>query len=73
MIYYYFQAQGLYQAVLEQSHSDMQQTSLQLDLDHLSPEPPWRIFTALLDCVSRNPKLPMIMFHEAVKTIIQTQ
>ncbi|MBW4625683.1 MAG: TetR family transcriptional regulator [Brasilonema octagenarum HA4186-MV1] len=69
MIYYYFKdKEGLYQAVLERSHSDLVQTSLQLDLDHLSPEAALETFlTALLDCVSRNPKLPMIMFHEAVQ------
>lgn len=69
MIYYYFKdKEGLYQAVLERSHSDLLQTSQQLDLDHLSPEAALEKFlTALLDCVSRNPKLPMIMFHEAVQ------
>lgn len=69
MIYYYFKdKEGLYQAVLEQSHSDLLQTSLQLDLDHLSPEAALEKFlTALLKCVSRNPKLPMIMFHEAIQ------
>lgn len=69
MIYYYFKdKEGLYQAVLKRAHSDLLQTSLQLDLDHLSPESALEKFlTALLDCVSRNPKLPMIMFHEAVQ------
>ena len=69
MIYYYFKdKEGLYQAVLERSHSHLLQTSLQLDLDRLSPEAALEKFlTALLDCVSRNPKLPMIMFHEAVQ------
>jgi TetR/AcrR family transcriptional regulator len=69
MIYYYFKdKEGLYQAVLERSHSDLLQTSQQLDLDHLSPEAALEKFlTALLDCVSRNPKLPLIMFHEAVQ------
>ncbi|MBV8882899.1 MAG: TetR/AcrR family transcriptional regulator [Chroococcidiopsidaceae cyanobacterium CP_BM_RX_35] len=69
MIYYYFKdKEGLYQAVLERSHSDLLQTSLQLDLAHLSPEVALEKFLkALLDCVSHNPKLPMIMFHEAVQ------
>jgi TetR/AcrR family transcriptional regulator len=69
MIYYYFKdKEGLYQAVLERSHSELLQTSLQLDLDCLSPEAALEKFlTALLDCVSSNPKLPMIMFHEAVQ------
>ena len=69
MIYYYFKdKEGLYQAVLEQSHADLLQTSLQLDLDDLPPESALEKFlTALLDCVSRNPKLPMIMFHEAMQ------
>ena len=69
MIYYYFKdKEGLYQAVLKRAHSELLQTSLQLDLDHLSPESALEKFlTALLDCVSRNPKLPMIMFHEAVQ------
>jgi AcrR family transcriptional regulator len=69
MIYYYFKdKEGLYQAVLEQSHADLLQTSLQLDLDDLAPESALEKFlTALLDCVSRNPKLPMIMFHEAMQ------
>ncbi|MEC4884265.1 MAG: TetR/AcrR family transcriptional regulator [Scytonema sp. PMC 1070.18] len=69
MIYYYFKdKEGLYQAVLERSHSELLQTSLQLDLDCLSPEAALEKFlTTLLDCVSCNPKLPMIMFHEAVQ------
>lgn len=69
MIYYYFKdKQGLYQTVLEQSHSDIKQTCQQLDLAHLAPEIALEKFlTALLECVSRNPKLPMIMFHEAVQ------
>jgi hypothetical protein len=37
-------------------------------LEHLSPEVALEKFLrALLDCVSRNPKLPTIMFHEAVQ------
>lgn len=69
MIYYYFEdKEGLYQAVLERSHTDLLQTSQQLDLDHLPPEAALEKFlAALLNCVSRNPKLPMIMFHEAVQ------
>ncbi|MDZ8027760.1 MAG: TetR/AcrR family transcriptional regulator [Nostoc sp. DedQUE11] len=69
MIYYYFKdKEGLYQAVLERSHSDLLQTSQQLDLDDLSPEVALETFlVALLNCVSRNPNLPLIMFHEAVQ------
>ena len=69
MIYYYFKnKEGLYQAVLERSHVDLLQTSQQLDLAHLGPEVALEKFLkALLDCVSRNPKLPTIMFHEAVQ------
>ncbi|XGV97664.1 MAG: TetR/AcrR family transcriptional regulator [Leptolyngbya sp. BL-A-14] len=69
MIYYYFKdKEGLYQAVLERSHADLFQMSQQLDLDHLSPEAALAKFlTALLDCVSRNPRLPTLMFHEAVQ------
>ncbi|MDZ8184552.1 MAG: TetR/AcrR family transcriptional regulator [Nostoc sp. ChiSLP02] len=69
MIYYYFQdKEGLYQAVLERSHSDLLQTTQQLDLDELTPEAALETFlAALLDCVSRNPNLPLIMFHEAVQ------
>ncbi|MDZ8106893.1 MAG: TetR/AcrR family transcriptional regulator [Nostoc sp. DedQUE12a] len=69
MIYYYFQdKEGLYQAVLERSHSDLLQTTQQLDLDDLSPEVALETFlVALLNCVSRNPNLPLIMFHEAVQ------
>jgi TetR/AcrR family transcriptional regulator len=58
----------LYQAVLERSHADLLNTSQQLDLDRLPPETALEKFlTALLDCVSPNRKLPMIMFHEAVQ------
>lgn len=69
MIYYYFKdKEGLYRAVLERSHSELSQTNQQLDLDQLSPETALKQFlTALLDCVSRNPKLPLIMLHEAVQ------
>lgn len=69
MIYYYFKdKEGLYQAVLERSHAELLQTSQQLDLAHLAPEVALEKFlTALLDCVSHNPKLPTIMFHEAVQ------
>jgi AcrR family transcriptional regulator len=69
MIYYYFKdKESLYQAVLEQSHSDLLYTSQQLNLDHLSPKAALEKFlTTLLDCVSRNPKLPMLMFHETVQ------
>jgi TetR/AcrR family transcriptional regulator len=69
MIYYYFKSkEGLYRAVLERSHAELLQTSQQLNLEYLAPEVALEKFlTALLDCVSRNPKLPMIMFHEAVQ------
>ncbi|MFN6558555.1 MAG: TetR/AcrR family transcriptional regulator [Nostoc sp. ChiSLP01] len=69
MIYYYFKdKEGLYQAVLERSHSDILQTTKQLDLENLSPEVALETFlVALLNCVSRNPNLPLIMFHEAVQ------
>lgn len=69
MIYYYFKSkEGLYRAVLERSQAELLQTSQELGLDHLAPEVALeRFLTALLDCVSRNPKLPTIMFHEAVQ------
>ncbi len=69
MIYYYFKdKEGLYQAVLEQSHADLLETVEKLELKHLSPEIALKEFLkALLDCVSRNPKLPTIMFYEAVQ------
>ncbi|BAU12669.1 transcriptional regulator, TetR family [Leptolyngbya sp. NIES-3755] len=69
MIYYYFKdKEGLYRAVLERSHSDLVQTIQALDLEKLSPEVALEQFLkALLECVSRNPKLPTIMFHEAVQ------
>ena len=69
MIYYYFKdKEGLYQAVLERSHVDLLQTVQQLELEHLSPEVALEQFLrALFDCVSRNPKLPTIMIHEAIQ------
>ncbi|KYC41069.1 TetR family transcriptional regulator [Scytonema hofmannii PCC 7110] len=69
MIYYYFKdKEGLYQEVLERSHTELLQTIQQLQLEHLSAEVALeRFLRALLDCVSRNPKLPTIMFHEAVQ------
>jgi TetR/AcrR family transcriptional regulator len=69
MIYYYFKdKEGLYRAVLERSHADLLQTVQKLELEQLSPEVALEKFLrALLDCVSRNPKLPTIMFHEAVQ------
>ncbi|PIG91107.1 TetR/AcrR family transcriptional regulator [Gloeocapsopsis sp. IPPAS B-1203] len=69
MIYYYFKdKEGLYQAVLERSHAELLQVTQQLNLEALSPEAALEKFlTALLDCVARNPKLPTIMFHEAVQ------
>ena len=69
MIYYYFKdKEGLYQAVLERSHVDLLQTVQQLELEHLSPEVALEQFLrGLFDCVSRNPKLPTIMIHEAIQ------
>lgn len=69
MIYYYFKdKEGLYRAVLERSHADLLQTVQNLDLEQLSPEVALEKFlNALLDCVCRNPRLPTIMFHEAVQ------
>ncbi len=69
MIYYYFKdKEGLYQEVLKRSHADLLQTVEKLNLEHLSPDVALEKFLkALLDCVSRNPKLPTIMFHEAVQ------
>jgi len=69
MIYYYFKdKEGLYQAVLERSHAELLQITQQLDLEDLSPEAALEQFlVALLDCVARNPKLPTIMFHEAIQ------
>lgn len=69
MIYYYFKdKEGLYRAVLERSHADLLQMAQTLELEQLSPEVALETFLrALLDCVSRNPKLPTIMFLEAVQ------
>lgn len=69
MIYYYFKdKEGLYRAVLERSHAELLQTVQKLELEQLSPEVALEKFLrALLGCVSRNPKLPTIMFHEAVQ------
>jgi AcrR family transcriptional regulator len=69
MIYYYFKdKEGLYQAVLMRSHADLLATIQKLELEQLSPEVALEKFLrALLDCVSRNPKLPTIMFHEAMQ------
>ena len=69
MIYYYFKHKsGLYQAVLERSHAELLETNQQLDLEKLAPEAALEQFlVALLNCVSRNPNLPTIMFHEAVQ------
>jgi TetR/AcrR family transcriptional regulator len=69
MIYYYFNdKEGLYQAVLTRSHADLLATIQKLELEQLSPEVALEKFLrALLDCVSRNPRLPTIMFHEAVQ------
>ncbi|MBD0344024.1 MAG: TetR/AcrR family transcriptional regulator [Coleofasciculus sp. Co-bin14] len=69
MIYYYFKdKEGLYRAVLKRSHTNLVQMLQKLELDHLSPDLALENFLrALLDCVSRNPKLPTIMFHEAVQ------
>jgi AcrR family transcriptional regulator len=69
MIYYYFKdKEGLYRAVLERSHAHLLQAIQPLDLETASPEVALEQFLrALLDCVSRNPKLPTIMFLEAVQ------
>lgn len=69
MIYYYFKdKESLYQAVLERSHAELLETNQKLDLDKLAPEAALEQFlVALLNCVSRNPNLPTIMFHEAVQ------
>jgi AcrR family transcriptional regulator len=71
MIYYYFKdKEGLYQAVLERSHANLLHVTrqLELELEHLAPEAALEKFlVALLECVSQNPKLPTIMFHEAVQ------
>jgi len=69
MIYYYFKdKEGLYREVLKRSHTDLVQTLQKLELEHLSPDIALEKFLrALLECVSRNPKLPTIMFHEAVQ------
>jgi len=69
MIYYYFKDKaGLYRAVLAQSHADLLATVQKLELEQLSPEVALEQFLrALLDCVSRNPRLPTIMFYEAVQ------
>lgn len=69
MTYYYFKdKEGLYRAVLERSHADLLETTQKLELEQLSPEIALEKFLrALLDCVSRNPRLPMLMFHEAVQ------
>ena len=68
MIYYYFKHKsGLYQAVLERSHAELLETNQQLDLEKLAPEAALEQFlVALLNCVSRNPNLPTIMFHENI-------
>lgn len=71
MIYYYFKdKEGLYQAVLERSHANLLHVIQQLDseLEYLAPSVALEKFlSALLECVSQNPKLPTIMFHEAVQ------
>ncbi|HBB31048.1 MAG TPA: TetR family transcriptional regulator [Cyanobacteria bacterium UBA8803] len=69
MIYYYFKdKEGLYRAVLTRSHADLLETIQKLELEQLSPEVALENFLrALLNCVSRNPRLPTIMFHEAVQ------
>ncbi|MGD2182605.1 TetR/AcrR family transcriptional regulator [Lusitaniella coriacea] len=69
MIYYYFKdKEGLYRAVLERSHRDLLEMTQSLELEQKSPEVELEKFLrALLDCVSRNPKLPTIMFNEAVQ------
>ncbi|OJJ12533.1 TetR family transcriptional regulator [Roseofilum reptotaenium AO1-A] len=69
MIYYYFKDKaGLYQAVLKHSHADLLETTQKLDLAEVSPDVALEKFLeALLDCVSRNPRLPTIMLNEAVQ------
>jgi AcrR family transcriptional regulator len=69
MIYYYFKhKEGLYRAVLERSHTDILEMTQRLELEQVSPEVALEKFLkALLDCVSRNPRLPTIMFNEAVQ------
>lgn len=69
MIYYYFKdKEGLYRSVLERSHADLLQAVQNLDLEQLSPAVALEKFLkALLDCVSQNPRLPTMMFHEAVQ------
>ena len=69
MIYYYFKdKEGLYRAVLARSHADLLQTVQKLELEQLAAEVALEQFLrALLGCVSRNPRLPTIMFHEAVQ------
>ncbi len=58
----------MYRAVLERSHADLSQAIQKLELEQLPPEVALEEFLrALLNCVSRNPKLPTIMFHEAVQ------
>lgn len=69
MMYYYFKdKEGLYRAVLRQSHADLLKAVQQLELEHLSPEVALEKFLeVLLDSVSGNPRLPTLMFHEAVQ------
>jgi TetR/AcrR family transcriptional regulator len=68
-LYYYFKdKEGLYQKVLERSHADLLETVRELELENLSAEVALEQFLkALLNCVSRNPKLPTMMFHEAIQ------
>lgn len=69
MIYYYFKDKaGLYRAVLERSHADLLAAVQSLELEQLHPEAALTQFLrALLDCLSRNPKLPTLMVQEAVQ------
>lgn len=69
MMYYYFKdKEGLYRAVLKRSHAALLNAVQQLELEHLSPEVALEKFLeVLLDSVSDNPRLPSIMFHEAVQ------
>lgn len=69
MMYYYFtDKEGLYRAVLQQSHAELLKAVQQLELEHLSPEVALEKFLeALLERVSDNPRLPTLMFHEAVQ------
>jgi TetR/AcrR family transcriptional regulator len=69
MIFYYFKnKEELYRSVLERSHADLLETIQKLELENLSSEEALEKFLkALLDRVSNNPKLPLLMFNEAIQ------